>query len=250
MSIGDNINNLPKFYNGLAKVLEECSLKIEGFLELQQKEELKEKAKSILDYYYNNLEKLESKPNKEGYYTVFTSKEEGIEYYLLYKKIGNQLYWDDNTLINNKKLVLFSLENTSNFTLNMLLNYSYFNILSLHEDNTKLTLEEYINKPRIPQDAIDKYLHIIEENNKFAYELKEEAKSPSTENLSDITEVYQNSSKGGKKTTYKLNGEKVVLLHKNKKVQRSIYVKGNGKTKYCIIDKEYVLLSKVKNKIQ
>ena len=55
---------------------------------------------------------------------------------------------------------------------------------------------------------------------------------------------------GGKKTTYRLNGEKVVLLHKNKKVQRSIYVKDKGKTKYCKIDKEYVLLSKVKNKIQ
>lgn len=60
----------------------------------------------------------------------------------------------------------------------------------------------------------------------------------------------QKLSKGGKKTTYRLNGEKVVLLHKNKKVQRSIYVKGKGKTKYCKIDKEYVLLSKIKNKIQ
>lgn len=55
-------------------------------------------------------------------------------------------------------------------------------------------------------------------------------------------------ARGGKKTTYRLNGEKVVLLHKNKKVQRSIYVK--AKAKYCKIDKEYVLLSKVKNKIQ
>lgn len=55
---------------------------------------------------------------------------------------------------------------------------------------------------------------------------------------------------GGKKTTYRLNGEKVLLLHKNKKVQRSIYVKDKGKTKYCKIDKEYVLLSKIKNKIQ
>ena len=60
----------------------------------------------------------------------------------------------------------------------------------------------------------------------------------------------QPSATGGKKTTYRLNGEKVYLLHKNKKVQRSIYVKDKGKTKYCKIDKEYVLLSKVKNKIQ
>ena len=60
----------------------------------------------------------------------------------------------------------------------------------------------------------------------------------------------QQPTVGGKKTTYRLNGEKVLLLHKNKKVQRSIYVKDKGKTKYCKIDKEYVLLSKVKNKIQ
>ena len=60
----------------------------------------------------------------------------------------------------------------------------------------------------------------------------------------------QQPTVGGKKTTYRLNGEKVYLLHKNKKVQRSIYVKDKGKTKYCKIDKEYVLLSKVKNKIQ
>uniref|UniRef100_A0A6C0K5Z1 Uncharacterized protein n=1 Tax=viral metagenome TaxID=1070528 RepID=A0A6C0K5Z1_9ZZZZ len=58
------------------------------------------------------------------------------------------------------------------------------------------------------------------------------------------------STGGSKKTSYRLNGEKVVLSYKNKKVQRSIYVKGNGKTKYCKINKEYVLLSKVKNKIQ
>lgn len=54
----------------------------------------------------------------------------------------------------------------------------------------------------------------------------------------------QQPTTGGKKTTYRLNGEKVVLLHKNKKVQRSIYVKDKGKTKYCKINKEYVLLSK------
>ena len=58
------------------------------------------------------------------------------------------------------------------------------------------------------------------------------------------------SNGGGKKTTYRLNGEKVVLLHKNKKVQRSIYVKDKGKTKYCKIDHQYILLSKLKNKIQ
>jgi hypothetical protein len=52
---------------------------------------------------------------------------------------------------------------------------------------------------------------------------------------------------------YKLNGEKVSLLINNKKLHRSVYVRGNGngngKAKYCKINNEFVLLSKLKNKI-
>jgi len=52
---------------------------------------------------------------------------------------------------------------------------------------------------------------------------------------------------------YKLNGEKVSLLINKKKLHRSVYVKGNGngngKAKYCKINYEFVLLSKLKNKI-
>jgi hypothetical protein len=57
---------------------------------------------------------------------------------------------------------------------------------------------------------------------------------------------------GGKRTVapaYKLNGEKVHLLINKKKIYRSVYVKGNGKAKYCKINYEFVLLSKLKNKI-
>jgi hypothetical protein len=49
--------------------------------------------------------------------------------------------------------------------------------------------------------------------------------------------------------SYKLNGEKVHLLINKKKLHRSVYVKGNGKAKYCKINYEFVLLSKLKNKI-
>jgi len=62
----------------------------------------------------------------------------------------------------------------------------------------------------------------------------------------------QETNKGGKRTTapaYKLNGEKVHLLINKKKLHRSVYVKGNGKAKYCKINYEFVLLSKLKNKI-
>jgi hypothetical protein len=49
--------------------------------------------------------------------------------------------------------------------------------------------------------------------------------------------------------SYKLNGEKVHLLINKKKLHRSVYVKGNGKAKYCKINNEFVLLSKLKNKV-
>jgi len=60
-------------------------------------------------------------------------------------------------------------------------------------------------------------------------------------------------AKGGKRiaasaaTAYKSNGDKVHLLIDNKRLHRSIYVK--GKAKYCKINNEFVLLSKLKNKI-
>jgi hypothetical protein len=64
---------------------------------------------------------------------------------------------------------------------------------------------------------------------------------------SDILNKRLKTFRGGKKIIYILNGEKVSLLHNNKKIQRSIYVKKNGKAKYCKINKEYILLSKIKN---
>jgi len=66
------------------------------------------------------------------------------------------------------------------------------------------------------------------------------------------------ATSGGKRIApaapvYKLNGEKVSLLINKKKLHRSVYVKGNGngngKAKYCKINYEFVLLSKLKNKI-
>jgi len=69
-----------------------------------------------------------------------------------------------------------------------------------------------------------------------------------------IIELKNNIQSGGKRTApaapaYKLNGEKVSLLINKKKLHRSVYVKGNGKAKYCKINYEFVLLSKLKNKI-
>ena len=65
----------------------------------------------------------------------------------------------------------------------------------------------------------------------------------------------KSAATGGKRiaahaaSAYKSNGDKVVLLIDNKKLHRNIYVKGNGKAKYCKINNEFILLSKLKNRI-
>jgi|UniRef100_A0A6C0LMU8 hypothetical protein len=69
---------------------------------------------------------------------------------------------------------------------------------------------------------------------------------------SQLLDAIYRKMEGGKRTAapaYKLNGEKVHLLINKKKLHRSVYVKGNGKAKYCKINYEFVLLSKLKNKI-
>ncbi len=64
-----------------------------------------------------------------------------------------------------------------------------------------------------------------------------------------LASFFRSTGGNKKSSTYKLNGEKIALLHNNKKIQRSIYTKEKGKTKYCKINNEFILLSKLKNKI-
>jgi len=124
-----------------------------------------------------------------------------------------------------------------------------------YKDNKDTTLEEVVNNISQKSDKVVKKISpVINQGLGVAKQGLEVAGRFGSTVLQDLrtrlASATQPTTGGSKKTTYRLNGEKVVLLYKNKKVQRSIYVKGNGKTKYCKINKEYVLLSKVKNKIQ
>jgi hypothetical protein len=92
-------------------------------------------------------------------------------------------------------------------------------------------------------------------------QLKDEPKiiNNTQEQLSDVKFELNHlnrrlQAKGGKRiahaasaSAYKSTGDKVRLLIDNKKLHRSIYVK--GKAKYCKINNEFILLSKFKNKI-
>jgi hypothetical protein len=70
--------------------------------------------------------------------------------------------------------------------------------------------------------------------------------------LSDLNQLLNNlkeppsDKSGGKPVKYKSTGITVFILYKNKKYNRTIYVKDKGKTKYCKIKNEYILLSKLK----
>jgi hypothetical protein len=61
-------------------------------------------------------------------------------------------------------------------------------------------------------------------------------------------EAITNSSlKGGRNLPkYKSTGQVVFILYKKRKYKRTIYVKDKRKTKYCKINNEYILLSKMK----
>ena len=124
-------------------------------------------------------------------------------------------------------------------------------VKQIYNNNKETTLEDIVNN--IYEKGInlrEKVSPVLGKGLELGREGYNKAKSLLPSIFRSNQQPAQPSPTGGKKTTYRLNGEKVYLLHKNKKVQRSIYVKDKGKTKYCKIDKEYVLLSKVKNKIQ
>jgi hypothetical protein len=93
---------------------------------------------------------------------------------------------------------------------------------------------------KINSDTTIKALELLEAYNKkveAAYALIK--KADETGNL----------SVGGKPTKYKYvpTGDVVYILYNKKRIKRNIYVKDKGRpTKYCKINKEYVLLSKLR----
>jgi hypothetical protein len=217
-----------------------------------------EKMKYIEEYFKKNSAQLSKKEQIFIYhnrYAVTYYKLSSLvtgydEYYLIYNMDDNKLYWGNTTTTKfSPKTIqphLVSSLLTENIDkpkpkLNELLDNLYFEILNSQQDTTSAS-QEPIEPILISPDVAEKVSTFNKARKTFFDGFRR-----FTQGLTNRNEP-QPPAVGGKKTTYRLNGEKVVLLHKNKKVQRSIYVK--GKTKYCKIDKEYVLLSKVKNKIQ
>jgi hypothetical protein len=105
----------------------------------------------------------------------------------------------------------------------------------------------------IRKDDIKNYLDIIDpERHKVSTTMEvESGLSPDLKALNtgwDNSLVSPPSSPriGGNPAKYKSTGQVVYIMYQNKKYKRVIYVKDKRNTRYCKINKEYILLSKLK----
>jgi hypothetical protein len=217
-----------------------------------------EKTRYIEEYFKQFSAQLSNKEqifiyhnrNAVIYYKLSSLVTGDDEYYLIYNMDDNKLYWGNTksnkfseSTIQPQLVSSLLTDKIDKPKLNELLDNLYFEILNSQQDTTSAS-QEPIEPILISPDVAEKVSTFNKARKTFFDKFRR-----FTQGLTNRIEP-QPTTGGSKKTTYRLNGEKVVLLYKNKKVQRSIYIKGNGKTKYCKIDHQYILLSKLKNKIQ
>lgn len=143
----------------------------------------------------------------------------------------------------NKRIINFTNLQINN---KIILNYTgnNENIKALIE-NIKAHIEKFnkVNKAKSVPDTLVEQLGTLE--------TLETINSEMTKSLLDLNHLFnqikeQPPIEGGKPTKYKSTGITVFILYKNKKYNRTIYIKEKGKTKYCKIKNEYILLSKLK----
>ena len=145
-----------------------------------------------------------------------------------------------------------------------------YNLVDIEEDlNTLLKLNETLNKIyESKNEDINNYIKIIDpERDKdggitqtklTAVELNpidpidvgwgmppvSSSAGPSVRSM--VANIEKREQKAGNPAKYKSTGQVVYIMYKNKKYKRVIYVKDKRNTRYCKINKEYILLSKLK----
>jgi hypothetical protein len=117
-----------------------------------------------------------------------------------------------------------------------------------------LKLNETLNDHHISQDQknrISGYLDIIDpDRNVFPEKMEIYDLGWGGPNVQSLIAKYDGKVKGkvkaGNPAKYKSTGQVVYIMYQNKKYKRVIYVKDKRNTRYCKINKEYILLSKLK----
>ena len=170
--------------------------------------------------------------NNNAFHTKLVGDYTDFQYlYYLYKKDDGLYYKIDKQFRKNiEKRIVSIVEQTTIDTL-----FEESNKGSMHVSNILEILKEYVDVNNIqPETSLTGRVR------EGVYGL-----------LGSMNPLRATGAKGGKRIApaYKSTGDKVRLFIDNKKLHRSIYVKGNGKAKYCKINNEFVLLSKLKNKI-
>jgi hypothetical protein len=114
------------------------------------------------------------------------------------------------------------------------------NILLSKMDNTK----KKVLKKKYSADYITYTNFLVKEKEELKKDIDELTKHLTA--FSALLETLPPNASGGNPPKYKSTGKAVYILYKKKKYKRTIYVKDKRKTKYCKINNEYILLSKLK----
>jgi hypothetical protein len=179
--------------------------------------------------------------NKQGYYHyIYNSK----DFY-----IKNNKY---NIMISDfggSKSIVSSTNITKDYT--QLINYISKDITN--KDNLFNALSTLIYNIAIDKNGIDIFEKIIEGVLKLDQDICVDNKPKIILNINNpfiINKIEDylklDNLSGGNPPKYKSTGKAVYILYKKKKYKRTIYVKDKRKTKYCKINNEYILLSKLK----
>ena len=78
--------------------------------------------------------------------------------------------------------------------------------------------------------------------------IQEPAPEEKKRNVAEMVRIFDGNDEkktGGNPTKYKSTGQVVNIMYKKRKYKRTIFVKEKRKTKYCKINNEYILLSKL-----
>ena len=122
---------------------------------------------------------------------------------------GSQLLKEDNGNLDKINTLLSKFDNAKNEVLKKKESVDYItytNFLVMKKDELQETLPDFIN----------------------------------------LLEKLSFNKSGGNPPKYKSTGKAVYIMYKKRKYKRTIYVKDKRKTKYCKINNEYILLSKLK----
>ena len=131
--------------------------------------------------------------------------------------------------------------------LNALNNENEANIERLHIIKKEL-IKNYIADNKSTEDEAQEIFQSYIDSYESQQASEPASEGAASEGAASEGAASDSAAPGGGKLVakYKSTGESVYILYKKKKIKRCVYEKTKGRGKYCKIDGEYKLLSKLK----